>query len=480
MSDTPELIKGVLVNGQIHKIDYNALANKPSIPIVPDPPSAVTQLDELLIPANNGKYIGIENAQYRAKTIGAIDDYIILGSAHTYDSSISYVRNDKCIFIGDYAFYGCENLSYISLANIRYIGNYAFNGCNSLYSANIYECTKIGANAFMSCSNLNEVNVNYYGSLDIGANAFDGCTNLRTIEMRPTTIGAFAFESCSNLYSSIPTAFFERVTYIGRGAFANAAMDLGTDVAQQNVELYLNAIEPYTFYNFSSPKLAFSLPACVTIGESAFKYARLSMFTAPVCKRIENDAFLGAYIHYLGMGMYFAYDSWFPEVTTIGDQAFESFSMAYNLQRDMIFGKVEKIGSSAFRYNTWISRFYSPECTQIFRYAFSGCSNLLEISIPKVSEINEHTFEGCVKLSTISLPNCTYLGTSTFYNCSSLYSIYLLADTIVRIPDANVFSNTPIMKSEAPYGSIYVPSSLYSQYIVSSYWSDIASRIVSM
>jgi len=61
--------------------------------------------------------------------------------------------------VGDYALYGCENLTEIVLPDsVTEIGHYAFSGCTSLESIAIPE-----------------------GVDDIGTNAFDYCTSLKTV-----------------------------------------------------------------------------------------------------------------------------------------------------------------------------------------------------------------------------------------------------------------------------------------------------------
>ena len=61
--------------------------------------------------------------------------------------------------IGDYAFYGCNNLKSISGASgITYVGTNAFNGCSSL-SADFATLTYVGSYAFKDCASLASVSV---------------------------------------------------------------------------------------------------------------------------------------------------------------------------------------------------------------------------------------------------------------------------------------------------------------------------------
>ena len=82
--------------------------------------------------------------------------------------------------IGDWAFYGCKNLTEINIPeSVTEIGFYAFYGCKSLKEITIPESvTEIGNCAFKNCKNLTEINIPE-SVTKIGYGAFDGCKNLK-------------------------------------------------------------------------------------------------------------------------------------------------------------------------------------------------------------------------------------------------------------------------------------------------------------
>ena len=55
--------------------------------------------------------------------------------------------------------------------------------------------------------------------------------------------------------------------------------------------------------------------------------------------------------------------------------------------------------------------------------AFTICSSLMEIEMPKVTEIDKYAFEGCSSLTKIELPLVTTIGKVAFAGCNSLSSI---------------------------------------------------------
>ena len=72
--------------------------------------------------------------------------------------------------------------------------------------------------------------------------------------------------------------------------------------------------------------------------------------------------------------------------------------------------------------------------TKIGKYAFYGCENLKEITIPNsVSVIENNAFDGCINLKEIVIPDGIYsIANNTFKNCTSLISI-VLPNSIIKI-----------------------------------------------
>ena len=157
---------------------------------------------------NNLKYLGNKQNAY-------------LYLADVSDTAItSATIESACKFIGDSAFYNCNNLTSIVIPNsVTSIGNYAFYGCSKLTSIVIpNSVTSIGNYAFYGCSKLTSI-VIPDGVTSIGDYAFRGCSSLTSVEIPDsvTSIGNYAFSSCDGLTSiEIP----DSVTSIGDSAFS--------------------------------------------------------------------------------------------------------------------------------------------------------------------------------------------------------------------------------------------------------------------
>jgi len=154
--------------------------------------------------------------------------------------------------IGDYAFWGCDNLTEIVIPDsVTWIGKKVFNGCsltniivgenNANYSSldgNLYNknqtelilyarekietsftipnsVTSIGESAFSECSNLTEI-VIPDSVTSIGFGAFRGCSNLTEIVIpnSVTSIGGWAFTGTG--YYNDESNWEDSVLYIGK------------------------------------------------------------------------------------------------------------------------------------------------------------------------------------------------------------------------------------------------------------------------
>lgn len=159
--------------------------------------------------------------------------------------------------IGNYAFYGCTNLTSIGnlLDKVTNIPNNAFKDCSALTGEITLNAaiTNIGESAFYNCTNPNlSLSFTNLTNATIGKNAFsnnrDGdFTRLKSIAGTAKSIGEYAFDKCNNL------------TSIGN------LLDNVTDIPN------------YAFYRCSSLTGEITLNAGINnIGDNAFNESRIS------------------------------------------------------------------------------------------------------------------------------------------------------------------------------------------------------------
>jgi len=61
----------------------------------------------------------------------------------------------------------------------------------------------------------------------------------------------------------------------------------------------------------------------------------------------------------------------------------------------------------------------------VFSSAFSGCTSLTSVTMPKVSTIDKDAFFGCTSLKTVSMPKVTEIDMRAFAGCTSLTWVHM-------------------------------------------------------
>ena len=255
------------------------------------------------------------------------------------------------------------------------------------------------------------------------------------------------------------------ISVIGSGAFAYCA-------SLTTVSLPLcTSIGSYAFYYCSKLTTA-SFPSCTFIGSYAFSYcSSLTTVSFPLC------TYIGGYAFYYCSKLTTAS---FPSCTFIRSYAFQNCSKLTTVS----FPSCTSIDVYAF-YNCYsLTTISFPSCTSIGNYAFYSCSSLTTVSFPSCTSIGTGAFQSCLNLTTANFPSCVSIGSYVFRTCYSLLSLYLTGSSIAFLSNSNAFSSTPIAGyttyTGGVYGSIFVPSSLYSTYIASTNWTYFSSRFVSV
>jgi len=231
------------------------------------------------------------------------------------------------------------------------------------------------------------------------------------------------FYECTNLTGiTIPNSviIIEGDTF-GGGAFAKCT-SLTSVIIPNNV----NSIGENAFWDCINL-------ASVTIGNSV---TSISSFAFDGCTKLSNITIPDS-------------------VTVIGADAFNDTIWLNNQPNGVVYaGKVAYTYKGTMPANTSITL---PNGTKgIASFAFAGCTNLSNITIPdsvinilnnafvstgltyvvipnSVTSIGEAAFAGCTKLASIVIPNSiTNIFDQTFYGCTSLSSI-IIHDSVTRI-----------------------------------------------
>lgn len=173
----------------------------------------------------------------------------------------------------------------------------------------------------------------------------------------------------------------------------------------------------------------------------------------------------------------------FPNCSTIGMGAFQ---WCYSLT-SISFPKCDSILSNAFEGCTELQSISFPKCRFVFPYAFAQC-DLRYVELPSANYIYSSAFSRCWNLVEITLPyspsaGTCYIDAYAFHRCGKLTFVKLTGSCVWQLSNSNAFSSTPIVgygstTNGNQYGSIYVPSSLLTQYQTATNWTYFSSRFV--
>ena len=404
--------------------------------------------------------------------------------------------------IGDWAFFGCSDLTSVTIPNsVTSIGIGAFQGCSDLTSVTIpNSVTSIGSCVFFDCSGLTSVaipnSVTY-----IGGRAFWRCSGLTSVAISNsvTYIGDQAFWGCSGLTSvAIPNS----VTYIGDNAFCDCNGLTSVIVNCSPTYIYFGSsaflgctkIEDVTFDceivlplfsdNSSLKKVKLS-ENVKTIGDYAFKncngltsvivncnptYIGSSPFLG--CTKIEEISFDCETVTSLFRDLTdIKKVTLSKNVKTICSYAFQGYS---SLTSVTIPNSVTSIGSNAFQGCSGLTSVTIPNSvTTIGSYAFQGCSGLTSVTIPnKVRYIGCGAFNGCSSMASLTIgTNVEYIGSVAFGNCSQLTDVYCLADRVPYYCE-DIFDEYFIINK-----TLHVPSWLLSSYNETEPWRIFSIKV---
>lgn len=254
----------------------------------------------------------------------------------------------------------------------------------------------------------------------------------------------------------------------------------GESTSMSHINNSASFVGGYAFYESPTVQTV-TLPNCDHIGVSAFYGCEtLQTISLPVCKQVWSSAFcscVGLQSVYLPMCSYI-WQSAFYNCTSISE---------VNLP------VCESIAFYAFGNCRSLLRVDLPECSFLNTGVFYNCYSLSSVNIPKCEFIGNGCFSRCSSLMTMDLPSCTYIDSYAFYNCTYLYSVnlpvcsrinesafYGINNISITLGSSSVVTLTGTYQFQIGTSgvSIYVPTSLYAQYISNTKWMSYSSYIV--
>lgn len=315
--------------------------------------------------------------------------------------------------IDAYAFYSNLGMSTVNLPHCSYIGYAAFSLCGAR-SVSLPECTYISDSAFdYNGTGMSQL---YLPKVEyIGQYAFRGNFDLRYIRIGSncSMIGSHAFESIAQYSNLYVQLDYQGIVGFGQGAIGGI----------------------YRLYVPGWLKSAYSGMASNITGTYYI-------------------SFPGFYEVYGGIPRFTPNIIDFTSLTQVETDAYGT-------------------GTSMFQSCSLLSSVSLPHCVEIGTNTFTDCTSLESVYMPYVSIIRDWAFTNCISLKSVDLLRVSFFGRNPFYGCSNLSSVTLWYSSVCSMEDTSLF---PFIGCHSNL-SIYVPSSLYSDYLISPGWSSYSSRI---
>ena len=419
----------------------------------------------------------------------------------SYANPLSYAHNlylngvlvadlsmlNNVAIIRNYAFSGCSGLTNVQIpSGVTSIGSSVFSGCSGLTSVTIPDSvTRIGDGAFFGCEALSHMTIPD-GVTSIGCEVFSGCSSLTAVTMPNgiTRIGEGAFYGCLSLAAvTIP----DSVTSIGEGAFSgcnDSLFDITTIpglklvdswavgcVGSLSGDMNLTAVRGIADGVFSGCNglTSVTIPQCVCSSRMStiFPDSYQSITELTVANGVMS---IGPYAFNGCSGLVSVTIS--DSVTSIAGGAFngcgglEKLTLPFVGARrgitensdslfGYIFGTSSYIGGTHTYQNFSSSTYPTAYCissalkkvvltdeTAIGYGAFSGCNNLVSVTIPdSVTSIGDFAFDGCSRLESVVIGNnVTNLGWLAFNGCDLLFDTTTIIG--VKLVDGWAVGNT--------------------------------------
>ena len=398
-----------------------------------------SSLSNMIIPNNvtkigEGALGGCANIEYLTLPFIGDDttlDYIFSSkSYYSAELKLKHVIVTNTERIGDYAFNGFSELkSIIAPESITSIGDYAFYGCSGLSSILIPNgVINIGDYAFYGCQGLEKVEISD-NVTSIGDYAFSDCTGLTNISLGNsiTTIGLSAFSNCCNIENVVIP---DSVITIGKSAFSSCTALSEIIMGNSVVDIGNFAFDSCcNLTNITIPN------SVVTIGYYAFDgCSSLESITLPFIGNMLDGASDTHFGYIFGASNssvnYQKVPASLKEVIITGSTEIGSyaFSGCDDLTNITLPNSLKTIGTSAFSGCSGLTNIVIPETVEtIGAYAFNNCIGLVDVNIPNtVLSVGKYAFNGCTNLSNVSLGNSIQeIQEGTFYGCDSLSSIVI-------------------------------------------------------
>lgn len=414
------------------------------------------------------------NTAISSLNLGGLTELRYIGDSAFENTKLSSVNlSDSVTFIGNRAFYNCENLTSV---NVPFIGNsiaqsatfdsiFGVNGVDNR-SLNVTAKTalSIPESSFADLKNVQTLSINSfakagaqkiynsdgvsferYNLLDEKSKSEEG--DLDRVVNINKTVGARAFYRCTALTAIKLPADIEEI--------ATSAFEGCEALNSFTIPAAVQSIGNYAFYDCAALQ-EIAIPASVTsVGNRAFGGCdNITKLTIGSLGGIVEvfDYELNEYVYryeQLDVASWFDSHNQLAEiiVSSLYTLPASTFSGLSSLEKvELTFKAVDE---SIFQDDNFAGDI--PGTSQIGNYAFSNCTSLTTVTINDadgiLSVIGSRAFNNCKKLPSFTVPETIdSIGTGAFFGCSSMTSITVNAYNKI-VSEVAITGDTKIYRS---------------------------------
>ena len=365
-------------------------------------------------------------------TVGAIKDGVFAG-----DLSIKeLILPDSLTYIGNNAFYGCENLVSVTFGkNLQTIGDYAFADCGESVIFNGGEAiiTSLGKDAF---GNFSKANADEKGIVSVAGVLLSYVGYEKTVKI-PSDISIIAYEafSQSKYISSIDFSMANNLLAILDDAF-NGCEEI-TDIS---FPISLEFIGERAFAGCTRLVSVDGKPLS-GVADNAFDGAGTDL---SLCFETEGNVLVG----YNGKSSVVVV----PDgITEIGDEVFASDN---NIEK-VVLSDVLKIGNRAFENSRNLTEvIFSNRLIEVGERAFYGCGRLSNVNINQLTSLTTIAYDAFDGTEWIN----RYTDDSIIIN--GIFYKYLGGLTELHIPNSVKSVNDRAFYQNNSLSAVYIPESV--------------------
>ena len=376
-------------------------------------------IETIVVESGNSKFDSRNNCN---AVIGTASNKLILGCKNT-------IIPQDVTSIGDYAFYGCSNLTSVIIPQgITSIGEYSFYNCHNLVSVTVGTSTPVTIKEYAFP---NRTKASLY--VPMGSKAtystakywkdFKEIVEIANIDFADTEVKRICVEKWDfNGDGELSFGEAAAVTDLGQVFKGNSVI---TSFDELQYFTGLTSIGDRAFDNCTN-LTSLRLPESISsIGLGAFLYCDLqSIFIPASVKEIGIYPFVhNSNLTSIQVDAANTYYDSRNECNAIIETS--SNTLIQGCKTTVIPSRIKKIGDFAFEFVDLEHIDLPQGLEEISWCAFYGCANLDEAIFPEgLKKISRYAFNGCTSLKDIVIPaSVEYVGGSSFAGCYNIETL---------------------------------------------------------